>query len=209
MESTARLRPGRVAVFLDYQNVYKGAREAFFNDDAPHWWGQVRPMRLGLKLAGAGDDRRQLVGVSVYRGVPTPKRDSKGAAAAQRQIHAWQQEALTRPRLRPLNYRTDPPREKGVDVQLAIDVAAGAIRDEYDVAVVFTADTDLLPAIELVAEMKGHGAVEVAAWVPVQQRGSVQRLRLPGHELWCHMLTLTDYEHVRDETNYSLPGRRR
>jgi uncharacterized LabA/DUF88 family protein len=207
MESTATLRAGRVAVFLDYHNIYKGAREAFFEDDDPHWRGQFRPMRLGLKLAGAGDDRRKLVSVSVYRGVPTPTRDDKGARAAQRQLHAWKQEALTRARVRPLNYRTNPPREKGVDVQLAIDVAAGAIRDEYDVAVVFTADTDLLPAIELVAELKGQGAVEVAAWVP--QHGSVKRLRLPGRELWCHMLTRTDYEHVRDETNYSLHGRRR
>ena len=46
---------------------------------------------------------------------------------------------------------------------LAVDAVAGAIRDECDVAVFFTEDTDLLPALELVAEVKGRGSVEVAA----------------------------------------------
>lgn len=37
--------------------------------------------------------------------------------------------------------------EKGVDVQLAVDVMKGAFRDTYDVAYLVSSDTDLLPAI--------------------------------------------------------------
>jgi hypothetical protein len=35
--------PDRVVVFLDWQNVYRGAREAFCRPQAPHWEGQVAP----------------------------------------------------------------------------------------------------------------------------------------------------------------------
>jgi uncharacterized LabA/DUF88 family protein len=38
--------------------------------------------------------------------------------------------------------------EKGVDVRLALDIALGAVEDTYDVALVVSSDTDLLPAIE-------------------------------------------------------------
>ena len=47
----------RVAVFLDYQNAYHGAREAFGDPsrDAPTV-GHVNPQRLGLLLKQLGED---------------------------------------------------------------------------------------------------------------------------------------------------------
>jgi len=41
-------------------------------------------------------------------------------------------------------------REKGVDVQIAIDLVIGAVEDSYDVAIVVSSDTDLIPAIKYV-----------------------------------------------------------
>ncbi len=41
-------------------------------------------------------------------------------------------------------------REKGVDVQIAIDLVIGAVENAYDVAVVVSSDTDLIPAIKYV-----------------------------------------------------------
>ena len=38
----------RVAVFIDYQNVYKSARSAFLLDGHGHLDGQVYPRRVGL-----------------------------------------------------------------------------------------------------------------------------------------------------------------
>ena len=43
-------------------------------------------------------------------------------------------------------------REKGVDVQIAIDLVVGAIENVYDSAVVVSSDTDLIPAIRYVRE---------------------------------------------------------
>jgi uncharacterized protein (TIGR00288 family) len=38
--------------------------------------------------------------------------------------------------------------EKGVDVQIAVDMVRGAIKNEYDACFLISSDTDLLPAIE-------------------------------------------------------------
>lgn len=38
--------------------------------------------------------------------------------------------------------------EKGVDVQIAVDMVRGAIKKEYDICYLISSDTDLLPAIQ-------------------------------------------------------------
>jgi len=42
------------------------------------------------------------------------------------------------------------PREKGIDVKIAVDLIMGAIDDRYDTAILVSSDTDLIPAIDLV-----------------------------------------------------------
>lgn len=67
---------------------------------------------------------------------------------------------------RDLNYRgwpEHPPREKGVDVALAIALVESAMLNEYDVAIVFSGDTDLIPAVEM-AFRRTTPRVEIAAW---------------------------------------------
>lgn len=44
--------------------------------------------------------------------------------------------------------------EKGVDVQIAVDICMKAVRDEYDKLILVSSDTDLLPAIK---EAKNFG----------------------------------------------------
>ena len=41
-------------------------------------------------------------------------------------------------------------REKGVDVQIAIDLVIGAVENSYDTAIIVSSDTDLIPAIKYV-----------------------------------------------------------
>ena len=41
-------------------------------------------------------------------------------------------------------------REKGVDVQIAIDLVIGAVENVYDVAVIVSSDTDLIPAVKYI-----------------------------------------------------------
>lgn len=45
--------------------------------------------------------------------------------------------------------------EKGVDVQIAVDIVRGAIKNEYDTCYLISSDTDLLPAVkDAIAEGK-------------------------------------------------------
>lgn len=43
--------------------------------------------------------------------------------------------------------------EKGVDVQMAVDLLVGAYEDKYDVAIIISSDTDLIPAMEKVKNL--------------------------------------------------------
>lgn len=201
--------PDRVAVFIDYMNCYKGARDAFFGLHPPSYvCGQIYPRLLGLKLKNNAAGDRELVGVWVYRGMPSSRFDRKGHAAADRQIGLWKTQSLVHPYHRTLNYR-DPsdPKEKGIDVKLAVDMVMMA-KEDYDIAVLVSEDTDLLPALEAVADMKGTSAIEVATWVP-NTGASATPLRVKGHGHLIHRLTFADYNTVHDPTDYTERRRRR
>ena len=108
-----------------------------------------------------------------------------------------------RPLRYPPDWPTSKPQEKGIDVALAVDLVRLAAQGAYDVAVVFSRDTDLMPALEAVRDMRATRVhLEVATW-----KGA-NRLRFSNTNLpWCHLLDETDYRQVQDATDY-LAGRR-
>lgn len=145
-DSTAVSRTLRTIVFIDSQNMYMGAREAFGWQSEAGRFGNFRPYGLGRIMVR--EPERQLEQVRIYTGVPTPQRDAKGNAATQRRIAAWIAEKPDKVQVfpRPLRYPPPKGREKGIDVELAIDLVQLAIDDAYDVGVLASADTDLKPA---------------------------------------------------------------
>ena len=121
------------------------------------------------------------------------------------QVTAWRANGVTAI-TRQLQYITEPQsrrriaREKGIDVALAVDFVGMAIREEYDIGVVFSADTDLRPALEFVAHEYPSLAVEVVAWQSGRDR---RRLNFDSPvPTWCHYLDRRDYMTVRDTTDY-------
>lgn len=199
----------RVKVFIDGQNVYKCARTAFFPlAHGRHFtYGQFDPMALGRLLASrdARGFARELHEVRVYTGRPDSAKDSKSYAAHMKQCGRWTADGCTvihRPLRYPFDYPRVPAQEKGIDVQLSIDVVAGAIDRNYDIAVVFSTDTDLRPAIELVANrFSGLPRIELASW---RSRTSVRRIPVTANRaVWCHFLGQLDYEEVADATDYT------
>jgi uncharacterized LabA/DUF88 family protein len=203
--------PERVVVFLDYQNVYMGAREAFHPYGSPPQDGQVDPSKLGELLVAKSLPRfdRELTEVRVYRGQPDSAKDPAGYAANDRQCRHWKTLPKTKVTTRTLRYPRDWPREreheKGIDVQLAIDLVAGAVRAEYEVAILMSTDTDLKPALEFVRNLQGDPfpRCEVAAWS--SPSGHSRRLSIPGRQIWCHWLDESNYRAVADPTNYASP----
>lgn len=201
--------PARVIVFIDYQNVHNGALRAFWPPGTHPSKGHISPIGVAQRIVAkrnANGFPSRLAEVRIYRGMPSHMRQPAAAVANTRQTEAWARSPLVTVKRRMLRYPSrwpqQPALEKGIDVEIAVDILRLALVDRaYDVAVVFSADTDLLPAIETVLEVRcGH--IEVAAWW-----GSRQRLRVDGtSKPWCHWLHETDYRAVEDPTDYSRPG---
>lgn len=94
---------------------------------------------------------------------------------------------------------------KGIDVQLAIDFVAGAIDGDYDVGVIASTDTDLIPAIDFVVErFGGIRSAQVAAWSS-DRFGPRLQTKIPSTKIWCHYLRRSDYDSIADPTDYVRP----
>jgi hypothetical protein len=168
-----RSAPLRAIVLVDYQNMYREARRAFGWENSPGHYGNLKPIALGRILTPGRD--RELVQVRVYTGMPSAKRAKTGNAIMQRRLAAW---VADNPKCvevfpRPMQYigKDDKGREKGIDVELAIDLVSLAMDDKFDVVVVASADTDLQPPIEFVLDRFPDKIVETGAFAP-----------LPGYE---------------------------
>jgi hypothetical protein len=116
---------------------------------------------------------------------------------------------LVIPRLRPLryphSYPEDPPEEKGVDVQLAFSAVEHTVSDPplCDVAIIFSHDTDLIPAVETICRLTSTDRVETASWTSDTYSA---RLRVPGLRVFNHELTFDTYQEVQDLVNYAHRG---
>ena len=214
MTTTPEPRSGaseRVAVFIDYMNVYEGSMQAVGVDRSnPGTAGQFDPWSVaGLIAARRGERtgrRQSLVMVGVYRGMPAPSRDKIEASRSARQVSRWKAAAAKAGaplvvRTRPLNYTHGKAREKGIDVMLALDLAFGAHLEEFDAAVVFSGDTDLLPAVERAREFGVD--CDSASWI-----GGGRRLQPPS-VAYEYRLSREDYRRVSDPADYSQKLRSR
>jgi uncharacterized LabA/DUF88 family protein len=191
-------------VFIDYENTLRSARSRFHPRGAANTDGHIDPGALAQLLVGRRREASVLERAFVYRGRPNPNYQRSASAASDRQADRWTRDSrveVCRRMLRyPVDFPSSPPTEKGVDVLLATDLLTYAFTSSYDVAIVVSRDTDLLPAMERVEDMR-LARVEVAGW-----RGTT-RLRYPDSAgPWCHFLDGADYEEIRDTTDY-LKGR--
>lgn len=201
----------RLAVFIDYQNAYHGARQAFGTHSDPSVIGQFDPIKLSELIverrpAYPAARQRELVQVGVYRGLPSSTRDPDGSRAALRQAARWRDSAVDKPvrlevHLRPLRYLRDRSQsrfrgvEKGIDVLLALDLAFGAADGNFDVAVLFSGDSDLLPALER-ADAFGV-TCEAASWA-----GGRRQQPKRSYIKFTHLLQQPDYEQAHDPFSY-------
>jgi uncharacterized LabA/DUF88 family protein len=190
----------RVMVFVDYQNVVRSALACFHPRDASRTDGHVDPFALGELLVARWLWPSRLVGVRVYRGRPNPNRQPVAASANDAQASRWERNPLVRPVRRDLRYPADYPdsaaQEKGIDVALAVDFVRLAIERAYDVGIVVSRDSDLMPALETVHALD-LARVEVAGWP------RLSRLRFSTNVgPWCHQLDFADYNQVRDTKDY-------
>ncbi|MDA2933711.1 NYN domain-containing protein [Acidobacteria bacterium AH-259-D05] len=197
----------RTILFIDYQNIYRGARRIFFTQTDHHTYGQIDPIALGNLLCSRPPpgQTRTLTQVRVYTGRPDASKQPKTYGAHRKQCSAWEAQG-TKVIFRPLRYLGSgsdmQAGEKGIDVALAIDYIALALDGAYDAGIIASTDTDLKPALEFVYEKCRHQCrCEVMAW---RGAGSRRQLSIAGVNLWCHWLNRTDYDQVADLKKYSV-----
>jgi DNA-binding transcriptional regulator YhcF (GntR family)/uncharacterized LabA/DUF88 family protein len=199
----ARTGPDRVVVFVDYQNVHGWARRQFHPVGAHPAEGHIDPLKLAQTLVAARKRPSELAEVRLYRGRPLPVHQPQAAAANDRQTSDWERNpkvtVIRRPLRYPPDWPTTPATEKGIDVAIAVDMIRMAMAKDYDAAVLMSADTDLLPAIETIYDLRlAH--IEVATWT------GANRLRFSNTQVpWCHYLNETTYRTLQDHTDYTKP----
>jgi NYN domain-containing protein len=123
-----------------------------------------------------------------------------------RQCAAWEKagaKVIPRPLRYPRDWPTSRAEEKGIDVQIAIDMVTMAINGELDVAILATTDTDLRPALEAfhVLPLDPAPSIEVAAW---RSPTMSKKLQVPGIHVWVHFVERAQYMSVRDGTDYNI-----
>jgi len=158
----------RAVTFVDGQNLFYAVREAF---------GYTYPNYdvLALSRSICLSHGWRLSDVYFYTGIP----DSADKPSWH---HFWSAKLRSMSRQgirvfsRPLRYRIRPVKlpdgstytfrtgqEKGIDVRLSLDVVRKAMKNEFDVAVLFTQDQDLSEVAEEIREI----AREEGRWILV------------------------------------------
>lgn len=188
-----------VDVFLDYENVRKVARKQYCALSAPAHFGMVHPVKLAQLLCDKRKRPSKLRKVYVYRGRPNPQRQPEAASFFDAAVNVWERDDRCSVVSRPLKYapREDDPTlfrasEKGIDVALAIDVVKSSLEATTNTLVVFSTDTDLLPAIEF-AYSAPATHIEVACW---EGANPLKFSRQSGKRIWCHNVTQADFRSV-------------
>jgi uncharacterized LabA/DUF88 family protein len=192
-------------LFIDNQNVYKGAREAFFSPQDHHSFGQINPMELAKLICKKTLGNATLKEVRIYSGRPDPSRESRTYAAHMKQCGFWTKvgaTVITHPLRYPRDWPNEKAQEKGVDVALAVDFVIMAVNKEYDIGIIASTDTDMKPALEFVyTKYRGNIDVAVVAWISATIK---RRLSISSGNIWCHSLGRADYDSVADLTDYNI-----
>lgn len=186
----------RVALFLDFQNIHLVGHGLFEGYGTPVYCCVPDPSKIADIIQRRRSRPSQVTAIRVYRGRPDPERQPTPASANDSQSAKWMRDRRLHLVRRQLNYRGWPdtaPTEKGIDVAIAVDLMHLAIRKQYDALVLFSGDTDLLPAIETIKQLRlCH--VEVACW------SGHKPLRLPNSQLpYCHFLSKDDWNAVIED----------
>ena len=134
----------RVAIFIDGGNFYRKIRES---DLVP------KGMRFNyVKFAEFLARDRIIASKSYYIGIvrnhDQSEKSRKMVESQQKLLSGLENDGYEIKRGK-IVY-DNKIREKGVDVQIAIDLVIGAVENAYDVAVVVSSDTDLIPAIRYI-----------------------------------------------------------
>lgn len=155
-----RLPTDRVHTFFDGQNLFLSAKECF-----GYTYPNFDPIKLA-KIISDLEPNRQLTKIHFYTGVHTKQENEflhkfwmnklQGLRRAGVDVHHRFLQYTEIPKINDDGKEEiiKKPREKGIDVKIALDLIRLARKDLYDVAIIFSQDTDLNEAIDELYDIK-------------------------------------------------------
>ncbi len=200
--------PCRVHAFIDGQNFYHSVRRAF-----GYTFPNYDPLRLAQAVTALTPDR-QLTRIHFYTGTPKSEQNRRWHRFWRAKIRAMKASGV-RVVTRTLLYspglvlmedgstQTVPiPREKGIDLRLALDLLRLARHGEFEVALIFSQDSDLAEVVQEIDALRK----EMDRWLVVDcayphdpasaesARGIAGARRVPFHKsLYDTCIDPTDY----------------
>jgi uncharacterized LabA/DUF88 family protein len=157
----------RAFAFIDASNTSAGAKRAFGESFA-----NFNPVALAQEVAAA--QGWVLAGVGYYGGVPDARVTADDHDGWVRRCARWRKQGARIFTRALLQDDDGVPREKGIDVRIALDAVGLFQQNAYDIALLFSQDQDFS---ELAAELKAiaHAdkrAVEVVSAFPASEKAA-------------------------------------
>lgn len=226
----------RAVVVMDYQNVHLTAHDVFDHAGQKHD-SLIHPMcfseavvRLRNQRQREGHPHADLTGVHVFRGLPHTDNDWEQSRRCSAQADEWTR-AGAHVVLRDLKYRfqlqadgrpaTDvnghkipvgAGQEKGIDVLVALTCVRQSLREDVDLVILASRDTDLVPVLETLLDMRTEDAsvakIETASWFNrnAAEEGNYSGGQLrptDGRRVWNTNLNRAAFEASRDRHDYT------
>ena len=146
----------RTYTFIDGQNLFRSVKRCF-----NYYHPNYDPLILSQKIASSltceehPNTKCEITKVCFYTGVPQKKDNpfwnhiwsTKIRKLKNQGVHTFTKK---------IYYSGGEGREKGIDVRMALDIVRGYRKGNYDVAIIFSQDTDLEEAIEEVYDMRNE-----------------------------------------------------
>jgi len=226
----------RTSMVIDYQNVHLTARDVFDPRGEAHD-SLIHPLHFAHQSL-LERNRRQRVGyphaelhrVTVYRGLPHVDHDWEQHRRCTDQAIQWRRDGVV-VELRDLKYKYQVAadgrpvldvhgkktpvgrlREKGIDVLCALACVREATRADVDLVVLASRDTDLLPVLDELHDLRGTdpdrcARIETVSWYNrhAQQEGASSGGSLvptAPRRIWNTNLDRHCYEASRDVNDY-------
>lgn len=215
----------RTAIVIDYQNVHLTGHGAFMRRWPKHEC-LIDPLNFANNLIGVRNGRQRpghpaavLERVDVFRGLPSPDHEEKAYGRNLAQRAHWLRDPRVTVTHRPLRYRylrdgfgrkvidpetglglvDGPPQEKGVDVLCALALVRHARNEAFDLVVLASLDSDLIPALD---EAHDLCRVETFSWW-TGRKGFEMQPSDRSHRIWNTRMNEKDFHRCLGHSDYS------
>ena len=141
----------------------------------------------------------------VFRGCPSNHKDPEAYNRSQKQKAEWTRDPRVEIIYRSLRYSWDSAvndwrkQEKGIDVLVALTAYQLSVSGAFDVVILASHDTDMIPVIERydTDRTDRSGLLEITHWE------GCKRLQAPGIQTWRTTLGAPSFVHSRDRKDYT------